>query len=70
MSITQNTCGCGTAAATATTATTADGGGASPCTCGCCGAEPVAPATKEQRAAELRALRDDIDRELAQLDHV
>jgi hypothetical protein len=63
MSITQSACGCAST-------TTIDGSGASPCSCGCCGTEPAAPATKEQRVAELRALRDNIDQELAELDHV
>ena len=57
MSITQNTCGCGTTA-------TDDEAAAGPCTCGCCGT----PASPEDRLAELRALRDSIDRELAELE--
>ena len=63
MSITQNACGCGS------TTMTGDAG-AAPCSCGCCGTEPVAPATREERVAELRALRDNIDQELAELDRV
>jgi hypothetical protein len=36
--------------------------------CGCgCGSQAVAPKTPEEEAAELRALRDSIDRRLAEL---
>ncbi len=36
--------------------------------CGCgCGSQAVAPKTPEQEKAELEALRDSIDRRLAQL---
>ena len=62
MTITENVCGCGSA-------TAANDAAASPCSCGCCGSAPETPATKEQRVAELRALKDNIDRELAELEH-
>lgn len=61
MSVTQTTCGCGT------TATDDEATAAGPCTCGCCG-PPAPEASAEDRVAELRALRDSIDRELAELE--
>jgi hypothetical protein len=59
MSTIQSGCGCGTN-------TTAGASSAEPCSCGCCNAPPV---TREQRLAELRALRQTIDQELALLEH-
>jgi hypothetical protein len=60
MSVTQTTCGCGT-----TTAGEAAASG--PCTCGCCGT-PAPELSAEGRILELRALRDAIDLELAELE--
>ena len=43
-----------------------DGGRVETCGCGC-GSQAVAPKTAEQEKAELEALRDSIDRRLAEL---
>jgi hypothetical protein len=52
-------CGCGTVSVGESDALN---------TCGCgCGSEDVAPKTAEQEKAELEALRDSIDRRLAEL---
>lgn len=55
-----NTCSCGTPAASAAQVA------AEPCSCGCCGPQPAI--TREQRVAELRALRESIERELTLLE--
>ncbi|MDQ6615532.1 MAG: hypothetical protein M3083_12510 [Actinomycetota bacterium] len=60
MTMTQNSCGCGSADASIV------GSASAPCSCGCCGPQP---ASKEERLAELRSLRDSIDQQLAELEN-